>query len=210
MTLKELIVNIELRILVRAGFLGLALAQMTGCATIVKGHSQQINVVTHPPGAVCELLRDGDSVATVNPTPGTVTVDKSRKDLSVSCRKEGYQPGEGKVASKFHPMTFGNILFGGIIGIGIDAASGAMTEYDESVAVRLIPEQFPSAAERDAYFDSLRDEVYGQSNKAIEEAQKHCSGQADCEKKRNLAEKGRDSALSDIEAKRASAKVGSS
>ena len=75
------------------------LAQLTACATIVKGHSQQINVTTNPAGAVCTLERDGESVASINPTPGSVTVEKSRKDLSVDCRKEGYFPAAGKVTS---------------------------------------------------------------------------------------------------------------
>lgn len=202
--------NISLGILVRAALVGIVLAQLTGCATIVKGHSQQINVVTNPPGAVCDLQRDGKSIATVNPTPGMATVEKSRKDLAIWCRKQGYLDADGKVASKFHPMTFGNILFGGIIGFGVDAASGAMTEYEEMVTVRLIPQEFQSTAERDAYFNTLREEVAAQSTKAVEEAAKHCSGQADCDKKRGFVEKGRDNALSDIEAKRASARIHSS
>ena len=114
------------------------------------------------------------------------------------------------MASKLHPMTFGNIIFGGIIGFGVDAASGAMTEYEEMVTVRLIPEEFQSTAERDAYLDTLREEVAAKSTKAMEEAAKHCAGQADCDKKRNLTEKGRDNALSDIEAKRATARIHSS
>jgi len=203
-------VNIPLGILVRAACVGVVLAQMTGCATIVKGHSQQINVVTNPPGAVCDLQRDGKSVATVNPTPGMAMVEKSRRDLAMWSRKQGYLEAEGKVASKFHPMTFGNIIFGGIIGFGVDAASGAMTEYEEMVTVRLIPAEFQSTAERDAYFDTLREEGAAKSTKAMEEAAKHCSGQADCDKKRSLTEKGRDSALSEIEAKRASARIHSS
>jgi hypothetical protein len=203
----RLAVNSSLGILVRAALVGIALAQLTGCATIVKGHSQQINVATDPPGAACELQRDGTAIATVNPTPGMATVEKSRKDLAISCRKSGYFDADGKVVSKFHPMTFGNVLFGGIIGFGIDAASGAMMEYEESISVRLIPQEFPSTAERDAYFDSLREQVSAQSTKAMEELSKHCSGQSDCDKKRSLAEKSRESALADIEAKRASAKL---
>ena len=104
--------NSSLGILVRAALVGVVLAQLTGCATIVKGHSQQINVSTNPPGAACELQRDGAAIATVNPTPGMATVEKSRKDLAISCRKSGYFDADGKVSSKFHPKTFGNILFG--------------------------------------------------------------------------------------------------
>jgi hypothetical protein len=32
-------------------------------------------------------------------------------------------------------MTAGNVLFGGIIGLGVDAASGAMNTYDPGVEV---------------------------------------------------------------------------
>ena len=199
--------NISTGNVLRWAAVAFVLAQLTACATIVKGHSQQINVTTNPAGAVCTLERDGKSVASVNPTPGSVTVEKSRKDLSVDCRKEGYLPAAGKVTSKFHPMTFGNILFGGIIGLGVDAASGAMTEYDELVTLRLTPAEFPTESERDGFFNAMRDEISAQTAKALEQVDKQCAGKSDCEKKRAAAERARDEALGDIEAQRAKAKV---
>ena len=36
-------------------------------------------------------------------------------------------------------MTFGNIIFGGIIGVGVDVATGKATDYQESVHVNLRP-----------------------------------------------------------------------
>jgi len=60
------------------------------------------------------------------------------------------------------------------------------------------------------YFNTLRDEVSAQSTKALEETAKRCSGRADCDKKRSITERGRDEALSEIEAKRASARIHSS
>jgi hypothetical protein len=36
-------------------------------------------------------------------------------------------------------MTAGNVLFGGIIGLGVDAASGAMNKYDSGVEVMMTP-----------------------------------------------------------------------
>ena len=45
-------------------------------------------------------------------------------------------------------MTFGNILFGGIIGIAVDAASGAMHQYPDSVTITLIPDEFATAEAR--------------------------------------------------------------
>jgi hypothetical protein len=204
---RGLSVKISTGMVLRWAAVGIVLAQLTACATIVKGHSQQINVATNPAGAICTLERDGQSIATVNPTPGTVTVEKSRKDLSVDCRKEGYTPAAGKVASKFHPMTFGNILFGGIIGLGVDAASGAMTEYDEMITVRLTPAEFPTESERDGFFNAMRDEISTQTAKALEQLDKECAGKSACDKKRAAAEKARDEALGDVEARRAKAKV---
>jgi len=44
------------------------LAAMAGCATIVKGTDQTVTVDTTPPGATCELKRDGQSIGVVNAT----------------------------------------------------------------------------------------------------------------------------------------------
>src|SRR3546814_11462905 len=51
-------------------------------------------------------------------------------------------------------MTFGNILFGGIIGVAVDASSGAMNQYPSSVTIALVPESFTSTTARDVFFDS--------------------------------------------------------
>ena len=39
------------------------------------------------------------------------------------------------MASEFQAMTFGNILFGGLIGVVVDAASGATHEYPPLVTI---------------------------------------------------------------------------
>jgi hypothetical protein len=45
------------------------------------------------------------------------------------------QEAAGNLASEFQAMTFGNTLLGGIIDIAIDAASGAMHQYSDSVTI---------------------------------------------------------------------------
>lgn len=50
-------------------------------------------------------------------------------------------------------MTFGNILFGGIIGVAVDASSGAMHEYPAAISIAMAPNSFPNASERDKFFD---------------------------------------------------------
>src|SRR4051812_10109461 len=120
----------------------------SGCASIVEGTDQSVTVQTSPSGASCELKRDGTVIGVVNPTPGTITVDKSKNDIAVICKKDGYQDGSGAFSSEFQGMTFGNLLFGGIIGVAVDASSGAMHEYPASVTVVMAPNSFANSAER--------------------------------------------------------------
>ena len=54
-------------------------------------------------------------------------------------------------------MTFGNILFGGIIGIAVDAVSGATAEYEANVSIRMTPAEFLSVETRDKFFDQQRE-----------------------------------------------------
>ena len=59
--------------------------------------------------------------------------------MTVTCKKDGYQDAEVTVPAKFNAVTAGNILAGGLIGIGVDAASGANYGYAENTEVPLVP-----------------------------------------------------------------------
>lgn len=112
---------------------------LSACATIVEGTDQTVTIITDPAGAECKLERDGVALAVVNPTPNTVQVDKSRKAITVYCQKDGFEDAAATLSSDFQGMTVGNVIFGGIVGVGVDAASGAMNEYPESITIRLEP-----------------------------------------------------------------------
>ncbi len=109
---------------------------LSGCATIVDGSKQSVSVSTSPvQGAACTLHNsEGTWYLT---SPGSVEVHKTKNDLEVTCTKDGYQPGKQVATSKFGGATFGNILAGGVIGVGIDAASGANYYYDNPLTVPL-------------------------------------------------------------------------
>ncbi len=97
---------------------------LAGCATIVQGTTESVSVATTPEqGAQCSLKNsEGTWFVT---TPGSTTVHKTKHDLVVSCKKDGFPGGETLARSRFGGTTAGNVIAGGIIGIGIDAASGA-------------------------------------------------------------------------------------
>ncbi len=117
------------------------IALLTGCSSIIEGTSQQITVNTNPPGAECSLERQGTSIGRINPTPGAITIKKTKYDITVICNKPGYQTASYFNKSGAAGATFGNIVAGGGIGWAIDSASGADNKYDSPVNVTLVPDE---------------------------------------------------------------------
>ena len=70
---------------------------------------------------------------------GNHRLPKSKHDVAVSCVKQCYTTGVGVLASETEIMTAGNVLFVGVIGLGIDAASGAMNKYQPGVEIAMSP-----------------------------------------------------------------------
>ncbi len=109
---------------------------LPGCASIVNGTSQSVSVDTgRVVGATCSL-QNNKGLWYVNQTPGTVTVNRSYQNLFVNCKKSGLH-GSRSFASKTKPMAFGNIIFGGAIGAGVDMADGAAYDYPNHMTVAM-------------------------------------------------------------------------
>lgn len=114
---------------------------LCACATLVKGTTQQIALNTPGvPGASCTLVSSAIGTKIVT-TPATLVLDKSQDSIAVTCKKECYQDGVAIIASNTEAMTAGNIIAGGVIGLGVDAASGAMNKYNADNQVAMIPIQ---------------------------------------------------------------------
>ena len=114
----------------------------TGCGSIIGGTSQELEITSTPPGADCAIYREGLIIGRVNPTPGTVTVKKSRTDLVITCTKLECEPAQTSCTSGVEPWTIGNIVFGligGPIGVVIDHSTGGVNKYDSPVNVNLVP-----------------------------------------------------------------------
>jgi len=71
--------------------------------------------------------------------PANIVLPKSQHNVAVSCTAQCYSPGVNTLASHTEAMAVGNVLFGGIIGLGVDAPSGAMNTYDPGVEVMMTP-----------------------------------------------------------------------
>ena len=100
----------------------------SSCASIVSGSKQNINFNSTPSGAT--VLVDDVNLGV---TPVIAQLERIKKNQKVKIELQGYKPYELILNRKTNGWIWGNILFGGIIGIIIDASSGAM--------YRLTPDQ---------------------------------------------------------------------
>ena len=104
----------------RSILLAASIAVLTGCATIMHGTSQDIGFQSSPTNA--KVLVDG------LPMGNTPVVAKlSRKDNHiVKMNLDGYQPFEATLTRGTSGWVWGNIVFGGLIGLAVDAMSGGL------------------------------------------------------------------------------------
>jgi hypothetical protein len=118
---------------------GLCIGMLAGCSTITTGTTQPVSVVTPGvDGANCELT--SPEIGTINVvTPAQAILPKSQYSVKVACHKECYTEGQGLITSTFEEMTAGNLLIGGVVGVAVDASSGAMNKYDPRVEIAMHP-----------------------------------------------------------------------
>jgi len=122
-----------------------------GCASVTRGWSEQLQINSQPEGAEVRTSLNQQCV-----TPCTLTVQR-KDEFSVSFAKPGYQPQTVQVTTRVAgggaAGFAGNILVGGIIGMGVDAASGATLEHFPNPVVAVLqpaaaPGRVPQPGER--------------------------------------------------------------
>jgi PEGA domain-containing protein len=107
-----------------------AVAALCSCASIMHGTHQDIGISSNPTGA--QVLVDGQTKGT---TP--VIANLTRKDNHiVRIDLAGYKPFETTLTRSVSGWVWGNIVFGGLIGLAVDAIDGGL--------YNLTPEQISS------------------------------------------------------------------
>jgi len=116
-------------------------APCVGCASVTRGTTENISISSTPAGATAELSGLDNPTACVTPC---VVVAKRSADITVSFAKEGFEP-EVVQLTKEVPATgavgfAGNIVAGGLVGMGVDAVTGAAQDHKPNpVIVTLKP-----------------------------------------------------------------------
>ena len=108
------------RTLIRITCFALGGLVVAACATIMQGTSQEVSVSSTPTGA--RVLVDG---AEMGKTPLVASLKRKDKHV-VRVELEGYQPFEMALGRATSGWVWGNIVFGGIPGLAIDAITGGM------------------------------------------------------------------------------------
>jgi hypothetical protein len=123
----------------------------TGCSSIVDGGSDNhVKIDSHPTGSRLSIYdKNGKAVAT-NSTPVDLVLKRRHgyfngEDYKMVFEAPGYYPYEVHVVSKLDGWYFGNLLFGGLIGLVIvDPATGAMyTLKPDKLDVHLVSNAVP-------------------------------------------------------------------
>jgi hypothetical protein len=112
-----------------------------GCASISRGTTENISISSTPPGATAELSGLDNPTSCVTPC---VVVVKRSADITVTINKEGYEPQviplTKEIAGSGAAGFAGNVLVGGLVGMGVDAATGAAQDHKPNpVIVTLNP-----------------------------------------------------------------------
>ena len=127
-----------IKILVSLTILTVSSILFTGCASITRG-TKEVLVVESDPSNAEVTLSNGMSGS----TPATFRL-KRNSDLTVVVKKAGYKTSRVQVTHQTATAgavgMAGNLVFGGIIGGGVDALSGATQELTPNpVRVQLDP-----------------------------------------------------------------------
>jgi hypothetical protein len=120
-------------------------AAVGGCASVSRGTTETISVASTPSGA--EAVVSGLEAPTTCTTP-CAFVAKRNADITVTISKEGYQtevvPLTKDISANGGAGFAGNILLGGVVGMGVDAATGAALDHKPNpVIVTLQPNKPP-------------------------------------------------------------------
>ena len=99
---------------------------LTSCATIFSGTKDSLTFNTKQEGA--KLYHKGIDKCTL---PCTIKMKRSLGDDIIVVKKDGYEDRMFELDKKFNAVSIINLF--SLVGWGVDAATGALMKYDQTV-----------------------------------------------------------------------------
>lgn len=144
---------------------------LSGCASIVSGSNSPVRIASTPEQADFTITNEDGIKVHSGITPSTVTLKNGAgyfdgESYSINYSKDGYNPQTATLNSGVNGWYFGNLLFGGFLGLlVIDPATGAMFDLPDDLSVSLMKQSQQGA-------------LGGTTNKAITPVMNQTVGQA--------------------------------
>jgi len=109
---------------------------LTGCASVVSDSNYDVKIDSYPRGADITIKdKRGNNVFT-GQTPELLSLDSGAgffqgETYTIEYTKDGYNTSSKVINSEFDAWVIGNIFIGGLGGIIIDGATGAMWKLEQ-------------------------------------------------------------------------------
>ena len=109
----------------------------SGCASVLQGDSQAMHVTTYcgqqilPSSCTASNSKGNWSFH----APAHLLVQKAHDPLTIRCKSPYFAENVAHVPASPNPMLAGNLVFGGLIGAGVDLTTGAGFAYNTVVNI---------------------------------------------------------------------------
>lgn len=97
-----------------------AVILLSGCATIISGSRQEVEIASDPSSAKVYI-----NEIEIGNTPVQRNL-KRNQDYKLTLKLDGYEAYETSLEKKFNAWYIGNVAFGGLIGLVVDPITGAI------------------------------------------------------------------------------------
>lgn len=120
----------------------------SGCASIVHGGNRTLTINSDPSGAKVTISKAEGQLVQVDKTPCTVSLDPKKSYFKgqtyvLKLELAGYKPSQVELRPSMSGWYWGNIVFGGLIGmLAVDPVTGSMWNIEPNkIEQKLSPDQ---------------------------------------------------------------------
>jgi hypothetical protein len=134
----------------------LSVSALSGCASIVHNGPREVSIASEPPGAKVSIYNRGNVLVSTNTTPFVAQLEPKYgyfkgEAYRLVFEKDGFVPSEALLKSEVSGWYFGNLVFGGLIGmLAVDPATGAMFNIVPTKVQHSLSASAPTAADSSA------------------------------------------------------------
>ena len=129
----------------KKALIALIALQLSGCASIISGTSQEVAFDSKPGGGTIKLYRNalyGKVSVYEGELPATIELKRStiyKYDVNL----DGYQSEAIKLKGNFNPLTVISVIFPPFL--LVDIMSGASRQFEDNISVELTPKDSNSS-----------------------------------------------------------------